>query len=70
MERILPERTLIDHIEVNLTKEDVLRKMGMPADHRLGDSVAKVIEDSKFTHNFSNLIMLKLSFQITTKLQY
>ena len=47
MERILPERKLIDHIEVKITKEDVLRKMGMPADHRFGDAIAEVIEEIK-----------------------
>lgn len=47
MERKLPERILIDNIEVNITKEDVLKKMGMPADHRFGDAIAEVIEEAK-----------------------
>lgn len=41
------ETKLIDHIKVEITKEDVLRKLGMPPDHKLGDSMAEVVEEAK-----------------------
>lgn len=41
------ETKLIEKIDVKITKEDVLRKMGMPADHRFGDAIAEVIEEYK-----------------------
>lgn len=41
------ETKLIEHIEVHVTKEDVLRKMGMPTDHRFGSAIAEVIEEYK-----------------------
>lgn len=42
---------LVDHIQIDITKEDVLIKMGMPPDHRFGDAIAEVIEEAKTLAN-------------------
>lgn len=42
---------LVDHIEAEVTKEDVLRKLGMPADHRFGAAIEEVIADAKTVAN-------------------
>lgn len=41
------ETVLVDHIPVKVTKEDVLRKLGMPADHRFGSDIEAVIEEAE-----------------------
>ena len=35
---------LLDHIQAEVTKEDVLRKFGMPPDHKLGPDIEKAID--------------------------
>ncbi|MGN0961953.1 MAG: hypothetical protein ACI4PP_00075, partial [Clostridia bacterium] len=41
------ETILVDHIPVKVTKEDVLRKLGMPADHRFGSDIEEVIAEAE-----------------------
>lgn len=38
---------LVDHIEADVKKEDVLARFGMPADHAFGEAIAEVIEEMK-----------------------
>ena len=38
---------LLEHIQAEVTKEDVLRKFGMPPDHKLGPDIEKAIEEVK-----------------------
>ena len=45
------ETILVDHIPVKVTKEDVLRKLGMPADHRYGSDIEKVIAEAETIAN-------------------
>lgn len=41
------ETVLVDHIQVKVTKEDVLQKLGMPADHRFGGDIEEVIAEAE-----------------------
>lgn len=45
------ETIFVDHIPVKVTKEDVLRKLGMPLDHRYGSDIEKVIAEAETVAN-------------------